>query len=372
MQIVTPNLISGKKVLLRMDLDVAIGKVTGDRVQVFDSEGRALGAQTRRVTEDFKIKAGIPTLKLCIQNASKVIILGHLGRPYETVEDEKKGKPEEFSLKPVYEWLIKELGVDIEFADNLDQVQGSSSKIILLENTRFFHGEVPGPEYHNTCTSKTCDIDFTHKLAGYGDFYVNEAFSAYHGAASTTILPTLLPHAAGLRFAEEVRVLGEVREKPKKPFVAIIGGAKVEDKLPVIKVLAEKADAVLVGGKLVAEIRGQRLELPTNVMVGKLNEDGFDISPETVESWRNLILGAKLIVWNGPLGKFEDPKNENTRKVGEIVTQSSAETIVGGGDIIAALNQAGLLDKISFVSVGGGAMLKFLSEGTLETIKVLA
>lgn len=352
MEVVTAELVSNKKVLLRMDLDVAI--------------------QNGQVVDNFKIKVGITTLKLCIQNASKVIILGHLGRPFRNVGDEKKGKPKELSLKPIYEWLKKELGVEIEFADNLEQVQNSSSKIILLENTRFFHGEAPGPEYHNTCTSKTCDIDFATKLASYGDIFVNEAFSAYHPAASTTMLPTILPHAAGLRFALEVEKLTEVRNNPKKPFVAIMGGAKVEDKLPVINVLANKADAVLVGGKLVNEIREQNIHLPPNVMVGKLNEDGFDIAPETVESWRNLINGAAMIVWNGPLGKFEDPKNDKTRKVGDIVTQSLAETIVGGGDIIAALNQAGLLEKISFVSVGGGAMLKLLVDGTLETIEALA
>ncbi len=150
-----------------------------------------------------------------------------------------------------------------------------------------------------------------------------------------------------------------------------MGGAKISEKIQVIKVLAEKADAVLIGGKLVAEIREEKLELPANVLVGKLNEDGFDIAGETIDAWKKLILKAQMIVWNGPLGKYEDPKYDGTKKIGQIVTDSQAETIIGGGDIIAALNQAGVLDKISFVSVGGGAMLKLLADGTLPTIEVL-
>ncbi|MBI2020729.1 phosphoglycerate kinase [Candidatus Daviesbacteria bacterium] len=354
MQVVTPDLVKGKKVLLRLDLDVAI--------------------QNGEIIEDFKIQAGIPTPKLCIQNASKVIILGHLGRPFKVVEDEKGGRPENLSLKPVFEWFKKQ-GFEMDFAQRVEQVATASSQVVMLENTRFFHGEIPGPQYHHSCTSKTCDIDFAKKLASLGDFYVNEAFSSYRPAASTTMLPSLLPHAAGLRFVEEVKKLTEVRENPKKPFIAIMGGGgtgKDEEKFPVIKVLAQKADAVLVGGKLVHEINEQGINLPSNVMVGKLTDNGFDIAPETVESWNRLIMQAKMIIWNGPLGKFEDPKNDATKKVAELVVESGAETIVGGGDIIAALNQAGVLDKISFVSTGGGAMLKLLSEGTLETIEALS
>ena len=138
--------------------------------------------------------------------------------------------------------------------------------------------------------------------------------------------------------------------------------------------MAKQADAVLVGGKLIAEIREENLNLPKNVMVGKLSEDGFDIAPETVESWRNLIARAKMIVWNGPLGKFEDPKNDATKKVAEMILDSGAQVIIGGGDSVAALSQAGLLqeaEKLAFVSVGGGAMLKFLAEGTLKIIEAL-
>src|SRR3989344_8048163 len=290
MQVVTSEFVKGKKVLLRYDIDVALRLASL-------AQGKPSVAGEMVVVEDFKLKAGLPTLKLCLENASKVIIIGHLGRPFKTVDDEKAGNPLELSAKPVQEWFEQALGMEVAFAQNLEQAATSTGKIVLLENIRFFHGEVPGLDYHTTCTSKTCDIDFAKKLASLGEVYVNEAFSAHNPAASTTMVPTLLPHAAGLHFAEEVKILGEVRDNPRQPFVAIMGGAKVTDKLPVITMLAEKADAVLVGGKLVSEIREQGLSLPNNVMVGKMNEAGTDIAPETAESWSGLIKGAKMIVW---------------------------------------------------------------------------
>lgn len=354
MQVVTSEFVKNKKVLLRYDIDVQI--------------------TAGKVTEDFKLRAGLDTLRLCLENASKVIIIGHLGRPFETAEDEKKGNLQDLSAKPIQEWFEKKLGQKVEFAQNLEEAGQSTSKIVLLENVRFFHGEVPGAEYHATCISKTCDIDFAHQLASLGEVYVNEAFSAHNKGASTTIVPTLMPHFTGLHFVKEVEVLLGVRNNPKKPFVAIMGGAKVKDKLPVINMLAEKTDAVLVGGKLVAEIKEQNVSLPKNVMVGKLSEDGFDIASETVLSWSNLISKAAQIVWNGPLGKFEDPKNDATKKIAQMVLGSGAEIVIGGGDSVAALDQYGLLeqaDKKAFISVGGGAMLKLLSDGTLSTIEAL-
>ncbi len=359
MQIVTPEFLKGKKVLLRYDIDVALGEGTHGMIQV---------------TEDFKLKAGLPTLKLCLENASKVIIIGHLGRPFKTVDDEKQGDPSELSAKPIQEWFEQKLRLEVVFTETLEQAAASTGKIVLLENIRFFHGEIPGAEYHVSCTSKTCDIDFAHQLASLGEVYVNESFSAYNPAASTTMVPTLLPHAAGIHFAEEVKMLTEVRDNPKKPFVAIMGGAKVADKLPVIEVLAKKADAVLVGGKLAAEVKELEVALTKNVMVGKLNEDGFDIAAETVESWSSLIRGAGMIVWNGPLGKFEDPKNIQSGKVARMVLDSGAQVIVGGGDTVSLLGNLGILgefEKKGLVSVGGGAMLKFLADGTLPTVEAL-
>ncbi len=369
MQVVNTSVISNKKVLLRYDIDVAL---------------RTEGAQGKLIVgEEFKLKAGLETLKLCLENAVKVVMIGHVGRPFKTAEDEEKSPVDssstrdprkDLSAQPIFEWVKQNGFPEIEFAKTLEEAKNSVAKFVLLENTRFFHGEVPGAEYHATCTSKTCDVDFAHQLASLGEVYVNEAFSSHNSAASTTIVPTLIPHFAGLHFAEEVQVLGGVRDNPKKPFIAIMGGAKVDTKLPVINVLAKKADAILVGGKLIAEIREQKPELPANVMVGKLNQDGFDISEDTTSAWGDLISKAAMIVWNGPMGKFEVPKYNQTEKIIDAILNCPGEIIIGGGDSVAALSQYNLLEKAGqkgFVSVGGGAMLKFLSDGTLPTIEAL-
>lgn len=329
MQVVTSESVKGKKVLLRYDIDVALHSVQGKLV----------------VGEDFKLRAGLETLKLCLENAEQIILMGHIGRPGG------RAVPE-LSVEPVKQW----------FAQNGFSKSLQSGRLKILENLRFDPRE------------EKEDPEYAHELVQIGNFYINEAFSSYHPAVSTTVLPTLLPHAAGLRFTKEVEKLTEVRDNPKKPFIAIMGGAKVTDKLPVIEMLAQKADAVLVGGKLVHEIKEQDLTLPKNVMIGRLSDDGFDIALETVDAWKNLIGRAASIVWNGPLGKFEDPKNGSTKKVSEMILNSQAEVVIGGGDSVAALNQYGLLQKAeqkAFVSVGGGAMLKFLVNGTLPTIEAL-
>lgn len=325
MQIVDSSQVSGKKVLLRYDIDV----------QIIDG----------KVTEPFKLQAGLPTLQLCLENANSVVLMGHLGRP------EGKVIPE-FSVEPVRKWFEGQ-----GFAADL-----ASGKFKILENLRFDPREETG------------DLQYAKELASLGDIYINEAFASHRPAVSTTVLPTLLPHFAGLRFTKEVDNLSQVRNNPQKPLVAIMGGAKVKDKLPVIEMLAQKADAVLVGGKLVIEIREQSIQLPKNVMVGKLNEDGFDIAAETAEAWSGLISKAAMIIWNGPLGKFEDSRYNATQKIAQMLLESNAKVIIGGGDSVAALDQYGLLqeaEKKAFVSVGGGAMLKFLADGTLPTIQAL-
>lgn len=330
MQVVDAKFVKNKKVLLRYDIDVALGKGTGGRLQV---------------TEDFKLKAGLETLRLCLESVSKVIIIGHLGRPEGQLVEELK-------VTPIVEWF-KNQG----YKNQIDNGQ-----LTILENLRFDPRE------------ETLDETYAKELARMGDIFVMEAFSVHRPAVSTTILPKLMPHYAGLHFVKEVETLLNVRNNPKKPFVAIMGGAKVKDKLPVIEVLAKKADAVLVGGKLVAEIREQNIELPGNILVGRMNSDGFDIAPETTSSWAGLIVKAAMIVWNGPLGKFEDPKYNQTEKVIEMIMESGGEIVIGGGDSVAALSQYGLLEKAQqkgFISVGGGAMLKLLSDGTLPTIEAL-
>lgn len=378
MQVVSAEVIFKKSVLLRYDIDVALDE---------DSSGNFF------VKEDFKLKAGLDTLKLCLENASKVILIGHLGRPaspaqpvfdeasktqrgepFATAADEKNGLPKALSAKPILEWFKQNLTSDITFASTLEEAKNSPDKFVLLENIRFFHGEVPGADYHASCSSQTCDIDFAKQLSQLGEVYVNEAFSSHNPAASTTIVPTLMPHYAGLHFVKEVEVLLKVRNNPPSPFIALMGGAKVKDKLPVIQVLSQKADAVLVGGKLVAEIGSSHLDLPENVMVAKLSEDGFDIDSTTTAAWQSYISKAALIVWNGPFGKFEEAQYNQTAKVAEMILESDAEIVIGGGDSITALSQYHLLEKAekkAFVSVGGGAMLKLISDGTLPTIEAL-
>lgn len=333
MQIVSAQAVSNKKVLLRYDLDVPLSDVRNQKSEV-------------RVVDDFRLKAGLETLKLCLEHSDQVILMGHIGRP--------NGEDPNFSIAPIYQWL-KDQG----FSSHL-----VSEKLRLLENLRFEDGE------------DDANLDYAKELASYGNYFVNEAFAAHHKAASTTVLPTLLPHSAGLNFAKEAYELKKVRDNPQKPLVTIIGGVKIEDKLPAIEALAKIADSVLVGGKIAEEIR----EVPENVLVARLNEDGTDLSSQTIESWKEIIRGAKQIVWNGPMGQLVSESvgqsvsnSENgTHKMAKMILDSGAESIVGGGDTVGALNKWGLLEKFSFVSTGGGAMLKFLSDGTLPTIEALS
>lgn len=337
MQVVSKELILGKKVLLRLDIDVLL------KVKSQKSKGKSF-----EVGEDFRLRAGLPTIELCLHNASRTTIIGHLGRP--------KGRDPALSAQPIIEWLEDELGK----SGYLGVFESGQLKI--LENLRFDPGE------------DACSLELAKALMADNDLFVNEAFAAHHKSASTTILPTLLPHAAGLRFAKEVEMLTAVRRNPKRPFVVIIGGVKLEDKLPAVEALSKIADAVLAGGKIASErtITSAIVQHNGRILPGKLNEEGSDLAAETVEGWQRLIEGAKMIVWSGPLGAVEDPKNTATARIAQMVINSQAETIVGGGDTIAYLSKLGMLDKFSFVSTGGGAMLKFLSEGTLPTIQALA
>ena len=333
MQVLTSNLIQNKKVLLRLDLDVPIGPRIANSLPST--------AEDPVVQDDFRLLAGMETLGFCLDHAESVIIMGHIGRP--------NGEDPSLTVKPIVNWLEEGYG----------HITLPEGKLHILENLRFEEGE------------DACDLSFAKELAQFGDVFINEAFASHHPSSSTTILPKLLPHAAGFTFAKEVEVLKEIREKPQKPFIAIIGGAKIEDKLPAVLSLAKIADAVLVGGKIASEIKEKNIEIPPNVMVGKLTEDGLDIAAETVDSWQHLIEQAKLIVWNGPLGRVEDEKNDKSRNIAQMVTSSNAKTILGGGDTISFLDKLGILNKFSFVSTGGGAMLEFIIKGTLPSIEAL-
>ena len=334
MRTVTAQDVQEKQVLLRLDTDVPI--------------------KDGKVIDPTRLKAGIPTLKLCLENTEEVIVMGHVGRPARPAlsADRQAGGPggkivPELSIKPVAEWL-----------ENSLKGQTFKARLHILENLRFESGE------------DEANIEYAKQLASLGDVFVNESFASHHKAASTTVLPTLFPSFAGLRFAKEVEVLSSIRNNPKKPLVVIIGGVKVEDKYPAIVELSKIADAVLVGGSLAQNIKEQNLEVAPNVMVGKLSENGIDMAPETIESFASVVKDAKQIVWAGPLGKYEDSVgNKGTLDLAKAVILSGAEVVLGGGDTVAALNF--YLDKFSFVSTGGGAMLKLLTEGTLPTIQAL-
>lgn len=310
-----------KRVLLRMDLDVPI----------FDG----------KILEDFRLQAGLPTLELCLQNAASVVICGHIGRPKgQVVED--------YSVAPIVNFL-EAWYCDLELP---------AGRLHVLENLRFEKGE------------EDADLDFAKELAQYGDMYINEAFAAHHPAASTTVITKLLPSFAGLRFGYEVKVLTSVRDNPKKPLVAIVGGAKIEDKYPAIVNLSRFCDAVLVGGLLPTKIKEGSLPVPENVILGKMASSGIDIDSETIEAFKGVLKHAKQIIWAGPVGKYEEKEgNAGTLELAQAAIDSKAETIIGGGDSITAL--AKFLGDFSFVSTGGGAMLKLLCDGTLPTITSL-
>lgn len=320
MQKITPELISGKRVLLRFDIDVPI--------------------ENGEVVEDLRLIAGIPTLDMCLIHAASVVIFGHVGRP--------KDKDPKYSVKPVASWFEK------TFAD-VDLPEG---KLHILENTRFERGE------------EEMSIDFARELASLGDVYINEAFAAHNPSASTTILPTLLPHAAGLNFVREVETLLEVRNNPKKPQVALIGGAKVEGKYQAAIALSKTCDLVLIGGLLAKNIKEQNLEVPKNMVLATLDPSGVDISESSTEMFIDMIAHSKQVIWGGPMGKYEVEEGmKATKKIAEAIINSKVDSIIGGGDTTAAL--ADYLEKFSFVSTGGGAMLELLAKGTLPTIDVL-
>lgn len=329
MQLLKDATIFGKKVIVRGDLDVPL--------------------ENRQIEDATRIEKTIPTLKLLLNNHNQIFLISKLGRP--------EGRDPNLSLKLVQPKLQELLGEEVIFQENLEQKM--EARIVLLENLRFWSEEEEN------------DLEFAKKLAGFGEIYVNECFSVAHRAeASVVLLPTLLPAYAGLELSKEVAELEKILKDPERPLVAIIGGAKLETKLPAITNLARVADKVLVGGKLMFEIG--KTKLPENVLVATDNIDQRDIGPESVELFKIEIDKAKMIVWNGPMGVFEEPEYaEGTKRVAEMVAGSSAYSLVGGGDTIAALREIQMLDKVDFVSVGGGAMLEFLEGKKLPALVAL-
>ncbi len=307
----------GTRVLVRCDLDVSV------------KEGV--------VVEPFRLDSALPTLKYIVDKGGLPIICGHVGRP--------KGKADPAlstsQLKPYFD---ANLGHAYE----------------LLENLRFDERE------------EADDADFVKELADKADLYVNESFATCHRKASSiTGVAKLLPAYAGFQLVKEVDSLKKVLENPARPLVAIIGGAKIESKKPVIQKFAQLADAVLVGGRLALEepITIDKVFCPKDYV------DNKDIGPLTLEGWRDMIINAKTVVWAGPMGLFEEKTYAvGTKQVAEFIIESVARgsfALAGGGDTVTALNRFGLFHKFSFVSTGGSAMLDFLVDGTLPGIEAL-
>jgi len=326
--------VSGKTVFLRADVDVPT------------ADGHIL--------DEIRLNAWLPTLKFLLNKRVKVVVAGHLGRPKGVASDE-------LSLEPVTKWLEIQTNLKVhkeqlgdfpgwKFADNL----------FLLENLRFFKEEEENSS------------EFAKKLAGLADIYVNDAFAVSHRRnASTFEIAKYLPHFAGFRLEEEVKVLAGFMEDPKRPFIVIVGGAKIETKLPLIQKMSEIADNVLVGGKLAAETEALS-KVGGSLVTAKLTESGFDVTEESLKIFLEIIKSAKTVVWNGPLGKIEDAGGvEQTRRLAHGIIESGAKCVVGGGDTIAFLDKEKILDKFSFYSIGGGAMLAFLSGEKLPGLEAL-
>ncbi len=329
MRSVEEAVVSGKTVIVRCDFDVSV--------------------KDGKITENLRILKSAETLKYLLSKNAKLFLISHLGRP----ED----KDPAYSLKIVIPLLTELLGREIVFQENLEEKK--VGEVVLLENLRYWKEEESDSE------------EFAQKLASYGEIYINECFSVAHRVhSSVDKLPKLLPSFAGLELFKEVREMEKIFKNPQKPLLAIIGGAKIETKLPAITNMARVADKVLVGGKLMLEIDKQNL--PENVEVASDNVDQKDIGPVSLERFKKEIFNAKMIVWNGPMGKFEEEKYQvGTREVAKAIAESSGYSIVGGGDTISALDKEGILDKVDFVSVGGGAMLEFLEGKELPALKAL-
>ena len=359
--------VAGKRVLLRADLNVPLD-----------------GA---RITDDFRIRASLPTIReLLDEGAASIIVCSHLGRP--------KGTPDpRFSLAPVAARLGELLGQDVPLAP-MPPTNLPDARVILLENLRFHPGETAN------------DPAFAASLAFLADVYVCDAFGAVHRAhASVAGVPTLLPSAAGRLLEREVAVLSELLSDPARPFVAVVGGAKVSDKLGVLENLLRIADTLVIGGAMcftfaraqglstgrslveedrvedcrrLLDVAGDRILLPVDVVVAGSMEAGvptaqvaidqipddqaaYDIGKETARLYVDAIRAAKTVMWNGPMGVFEiDEFASGTRAVAAGVALGDAYSVVGGGDSVAALAAFGYADKVDHVSSGGGAMLELL------------
>ena len=383
--------LKGRRVLMRVDFNVPI--------------------KNGAITDETRIRASLPTIEYALSQGVKVLILcSHLGRP--------KGKPSpEFSLKPVAEKLSQILKRPVTFAEDCvgepaKQAVASAPDggVVLLENLRFH------PEEEKN------DPGFAKQLAELADVYVNDAFGSAHRAHASTegVVHQIKESAAGMLMAAELEHLGRVLERPDHPFIAILGGAKVSDKLEVIENLIPRVDALLIGGAMAytffkarglpvgkslveddllgaakeidarAKGRGLRFELPVDHVVAPKLEAGvptetlavgdaaigdrmgLDIGPKTIDTYRSVIGGAKTVIWNGPMGVFEiEAFAKGTMDIAKAIASVTGTTVIGGGDSIAAVAKAGVTDRITHISTGGGASLEFLGGRELPGVAAL-
>ena len=334
--------VKNKTVMLRADLDVPI--------------------KNSLIEDDSRLKAWFATLNYLLEEGATVIIVGHLGRPV--------GKDSKFSLLPVAEWIKNKL----RFQNELKKTKVGefkaweiTDKIFLLENIRFYAEEEKN------------DSQFAKKLASIAQVFVNDAFASSHRShASIVGVTKFLPSFAGLRVLEEVKVLSQVLEAPQRPLGVIIGGAKIETKLPLVEKMHGFADYVLVGGEIVdndkvlLKVAHERVHGKSILLMADTIENKQDATLRSVENFLQVLQSAKTIVWNGPLGKIEDEQyQKSTEILAEGIVKIPAFTIVGGGDTIGFLKKKNLLKKFSFASTGGGAMLEFLSGEKLPGLVAL-
>ena len=381
--------LKGKKVFVRCDFNVPMD-------------------EKQNITDNTRIVAALPTIKYLLEQNCKIILASHLGRPKGEV------KPE-FSLAPVGKELSRLLGKDVIMAkdvigsDAMEKAKNlKEGEILLLENVRFHREETDN------------DPEFSKKLASMAEIFVNDAFGTAHRAhSSTTGIASYLPAVSGFLIEKELKFLGDALNNPVRPFVAILGGAKVSDKIGVIDSLLEKVDTLIIGGGMAytffkaqgyevgkslceldkldlakelmekAKAKGVKFMLPVDTRVGKeFKEDtesktvkcteipadweGFDIGEETIKLFSEELRKAKTVVWNGPLGLFEFPQFAvGTNAIAKVLSEIDATTIIGGGDSAAAVEKAGLADKMTHISTGGGASLEFLEGKKLPGIEAL-
>lgn len=384
----------GKKAIIRVDFNVPLN-------------------ENFEITDTTRIDAAIPTIKKILEDGGAVILMSHLGRP-------KEGPEEKFSLKHVLAYLSEQVGAEVKFApDCIGNValeaanELQDGEVLLLENLRFYKEETKGDE------------EFAQKLAALADVYVNDAFGTAHRAhASTAIIAKFFPQDKlfGYIMENEIRSMDKVLQSAEKPFTAILGGAKVSGKVEVINNLLDKVDNLIIGGgmmftfikalggnigkslveedllELAMETMNKARDLGVNIYIpsdaiaaNDFNNDaesrqcnsydipdgwmGLDIGPDTIQKFKDVILGSKTILWNGPMGVFEMPNfAKGTQAIAEAVaeaTEKGAYSLVGGGDSVAAVKKMGLAGKVSYVSTGGGAMLEYIEGKVLPGVKAI-